>query len=47
MPELSGSQTTRSGNPFFCYGTGRNPTAKYHPRQSATSRDANKERTGT
>lgn len=32
---------------FFCYGTGRNPTAKYHPRQSATSRDANKERTGT
>ena len=43
----SGSQTTRSGNPFFCYGTGRNPTAKYHPRQSATSRDANKERTGT
>ena len=31
----------------FLLWNGRNPTAKYHPRQSATSRDANKERTGT
>ena len=36
MPELSGPQTTRSGNPLFCYGTGRNPTAKYHSGQSTT-----------